>query len=231
MSLLELWKKWQRSMPDIVTPVTFSEAQLIQIEFLLESPLFTFADWDVPELEKLRSHIRNHYRIQQNGICAYCKNPVSLTSAANCQVEHIAPKSKYRSHIFEPLNLCVICADCNTTKREQEVLKTVPDTIKNGATRKKYPRSISAFLIVQPHFDEYDKHIVVVNKTYYLDKTKVGHFTIGACVLNRRLRAFGWEMAYEDADVAAAAKKYFDTKEPLARSAALRKLKELVVLL
>ena len=66
---------------------------------------------------------------------------------------------------------------------------------------------------------------------YYVDKTKKGHFTIGVCGLNRRrLHLFGWEAEYDDADVAAAATEYLETKEPVARSRALRALKKKLVI-
>ncbi|SDZ70593.1 TIGR02646 family protein [Variovorax sp. YR266] len=192
---------------------------------------FTHEDWARDELEALRHHIRAHYRRAQVGICAYCRQSVSLQSAMNCHVEHIAPKSKYRHFIFEPKNLCVICADCNAIKREQEVLRNEPDTVVGGEGRKRYPRSSNAFKIVHPHYDEYERHIKVVNGAYYLDLSSKGHFTIGACKLNRRLREFGWEAPYDDADVSAAAEKFLGTKDPLTRSAALKSLQEMLILM
>lgn len=127
-------------------------------------------------------------------MCAYCRNPVSLTSAQNAHVEHIAPKSKYLKFIFEPKNLCVICADCSAIKQNQEVLDS-PDTIKRKTRR--YPRSSSAFRIVHPHFDKWDDHILKVHG-FFVDRTPKGHFTIGACVLNRKLRQFGWAPSLTD---------------------------------
>lgn len=216
-------------MADIATPVTFSKEMRQTIASKKASPTFTYLDWSVDDLQELRCCIRDYYRQAQRGTCAYCKKDVSLQAALNCHVEHIAPKSKYEDFMFEPKNLCVICADCNAIKREQEVLQEVPDTVVNGSLRKQYPRSGSAFKIVHPHFDDYDDHIEIFG-LFYGDKTDKGHFTIGACKLNRKLRMFGWEAEYDEADVAAAAAKYLETKDPIARARALLALKRKLVI-
>lgn len=176
----------------IRNPVSYCEELENLMASIKSSAKFSHTSWSIDELQILRVHIRNHYRTQQQGICAYCRRGVSLQSAANCHVEHFAPKSKYPQFMFEPKNLCVACADCNEIKREQETLGSEPDPICNGKNRVNYPRAASSFYIVHPHFDDYDDHIEIFNG-HYVDKTDKGHFTIGACLLNRRLRAFGWE--------------------------------------
>lgn len=107
-------------------------------------------------------------------------------------------------------------------------MQDIPDTVKKGATRKKYPRSKAAFKIVQPHFVKYEDHIDVFNG-FYVDRTPEGHFTIGACILNRRLRNFGWEKAYDDAAISEAMNKYLELKDPLERDRALRVIKKLLI--
>lgn len=189
-------------------------------------PGYSHGDWSHADLEPLRSYVRAHYRKQQRGICAFCREPVSLYSAENCQVEHIAPKSLHLRFMFEPKNLCVICADCNFIKRNQEVTVEVPDTVAKSRGRQRYPRASKSFLIVHPHFDRYDEHIVVY-RGFYFDRTDKGHFTIGACKLNRRLRQFGWdEEAIENPDLFAAAKLLLEAKDRPAKLAALQALRE-----
>ncbi|WP_228388441.1 HNH endonuclease [Chryseobacterium sp. CBo1] len=95
-------------------------------------------NWQDDDISDIRSSIREYYRIEQKGKCAYCKQSISLISASNCQVEHIVPKSKYLSFISEPKNLCVICADCNEIKKSQEVLNEVPE-VTNKKNIKRYP--------------------------------------------------------------------------------------------
>ena len=212
-------------MSDISVAVAYTPAFQVLINSKTACASFTHTDWSGDDLALLRQFIRNHYRHQQVGICSYCRGTVSVQSTSNCHVQHIAPKSKYLDFIFEPKNLCVICADCNEIKRSQETLNEVPDTVVKGESRKRYPRSSGAFKIVHPHFDNWDEHIEQFGG-FYVDKSDKGHFTIGACRLNRRLREFGWEAEYDDAAVAAAAQIYLDCQDPLKRQRALRSLKK-----
>lgn len=217
-------------MSDIKFPVSFTKDLLQTITSKTDSPTFTHRDWGAPELEAVRRHVRDHYRTAQNGFCAYCRGVVSIQSASNCHVEHIAPKSTYQRFMFEPKNLCVVCADCNEIKREQEVANEGPDPVKKGGNRRIYPRSSGAFKIVHPHFDVWDHHIQKFGP-FYGDKSDKGHFTIGACKLNRHLRKFGWESVYDDAEISADAQAYLDNRDPVGRGQALQKLKSKLVLM
>ncbi|EBS4563705.1 hypothetical protein YY29_004291 [Salmonella enterica subsp. enterica] len=151
---------------------------------------FTFKLWSDEELLKVRREIRKFYRKQQKGKCAYCQNPVTL-SASGCHVEHIVAKSLHEEFMFTPKNLCVICPDCNEIKREQEVMENIESTLKNDSP-KTYPRSSAAFITYHPHFDNYNDHILNIDG-YYLDKSEKGANTIRMCVLNRKLREFGYD--------------------------------------
>ncbi|MBO0356366.1 hypothetical protein J0X19_00275 [Hymenobacter sp. BT186] len=150
-----------------------------------------------------------------------------MTSTLNCHVEHIVPKSKHITFIFEPKNLCVVCAECNTIKKEQETLDIIEDTLtlSKGKTRKRYPTVSNAFKIVHPHFDRYQDHIIRLGDYYYVDRTKKGSFTIGACRLNRLLYEFGWqETFHSDNELIELMTNYLETDDSLERIRILRKL-------
>jgi 5-methylcytosine-specific restriction endonuclease McrA len=214
-------------MPLIANEIPFSPEDVTQIKAKTTSPGFSHADWGGDDLMHLRCKIREFYRSEQTGICAYCKKGISLVSAANAQVEHIAPKSLHPQFIFEPKNLCVICADCNEIKRSQETLNEVPDTVMRAIAQ--YPRSSSAFKIVHPFFDEYDEHILVFGR-YYLDLTDKGHFTIGACKLNRYLREFGVDDDFVDDDVIIEVMRAFmEEKSSVRRTQVLRRLRDMII--
>lgn len=213
---------------EIANPVVYGDAEQRLIGLIQHEAGFSHHSWSSDDLQDVRVVIRDHYLDEQRGICSYCRNPVSLRGALNCHVEHIAPKSKYLGFMFEPKNLCVICADCNTIKRDQEVLNSEPDTVENGARRRRYPRSSNAFRIVHPHFDQWEDHIERFGK-YYVDKTAKGHFTIGACVLNRHLRQFGWEpRIVDDATLSAAMNGYLNENDPAAKAASLIRVMRLM---
>lgn len=217
-------------MPEINNIVEFDTSMQSLINTRLTDPEFTHRDWGQDNFQSIRSHVRSHYRLEQRGKCAYCRSPVSLRSASNCHVEHIVPKSKYLSFIFEAKNLCVACADCNEIKREQETLGEEPDPLLNGDTRVRYPRSSNAFKIVHPHFDIYDEHIKIFNG-YFVDSSPKGHFTIGACKLNRRLHQFGWEESLiSDDDISEMMYDYLESSDSLAKNLILKNLKETLVI-
>lgn len=174
-------------MPLINNPVICEPHHKLVIQEKISCPNFTHSEWGCDELGEVRSYIRQHYRTEQKGLCAYCKNVISVRSASNAHVEHIAPKSIYLNFIFEPKNLCVVCADCNEIKKNQEIFNLTPDTLRSlpqGSPRQLYPRSSRAFLIVHPHFDNWDDHLLKFGLRY-TDKSEKGAFTILSCKLNR----------------------------------------------
>lgn len=190
---------------------------------------FSHHCWSDDDLQDLRTWIREFYRVKQNGVCAYCREAVSLQSAANCHVEHIVPKSLHPDFMFLPKNLCVICADCNAIKRAQETIAEIPDTINESATRKKYPRSSSGFKIVHPHYDPWADHIIKYGKAF-VDKTPKGGFTIQTCKLNRRFHKFGLEDEFaDDEELHSLMNEYMTCTNSLKKGRLLNKIRELVV--
>lgn len=213
-------------MADILLSLSFCQKSIDIIKKKLSIP-FSHVSWGDDDLEEVRKEIRDFYKYQQKGVCSYCRQPVSLISVANCHVEHIAPKSLHLDFIFNPKNLCVICADCNQIKRNQETLGDIPETIKNVSGRKRYPISSGAFKIVHPHFDNYDDHIVIVNGCYIDKGSKKGNFTIGACNLNRKLGVFGWEpIIINDEKLTSDMNSYIEEKDPEVRKKHLSNIKK-----
>jgi len=218
-------------MSDIKQSIEYTDSQKTQIEVKLQDITFTHNDWEGDDLIDLRKAIREFYKKEQYGFCSYCKNSVSIQVADNCHIEHIAPKSKYRSFIFEPKNLCVICAECNKIKRAQETLNQEPDTVNRGSNRKLYPRSSNAFKIVHPHFDNYEDHIEIFGDYFYVDKTVKGGYTILYCKLNRRLHHFGWRREYtEDSAVIDMAGKLLAETNPSGQRQMIEKMAKLILL-
>lgn len=172
-------------MPKINNPIVFSENSKAAIDAILASPDFTHNDWSRAELESVRVEIRDFYRAEQKANCVYCNDAVALQSATGAPIEHVASKAKYPHYIFEPLNLCVACPDCNEIKRDREVL----DPVVINTAPKRYPKNTHRYRIVHPHYDAYEDHIEHVG-IFYWAKTKKGSYTIYICGLDRYVRAF-----------------------------------------
>lgn len=177
-------------MPHINDCYSFTKIEQKTIKDLMDQG-FNYRDWGCDDLQEIRSNIRRFYRDVQRGLCPYCMKAISLHAAGNAHVEHILPKSLFQSFIFEPKNLCVICADCNTAKNNGNAINDDEMDTCNGAAQT-YPRSTKRFKIVHPHIDEYSEHIVRTG-IFYVDKTPKGHFTIGICKLNIATHKYGHE--------------------------------------
>lgn len=213
-------------MADIISAIKYSKPIEKIIELKTKS-IFNHQNWSDDDLLPVRKEIRDFYRNEQKGICSYCKQVVSITSASNCHIEHIVPKSLHLKFIFTPKNLCVVCADCNEIKKNQETFGEIPETMNKADERTQYPTSSGAFKIVHPHFDIYDEHILIING-YYIDKSsKKGNFTIGACNLNRKLGLLGWEpQITNDAQLVDEMNSYIDEKDTLKRYNHLKNIKK-----
>ncbi|NDV92875.1 hypothetical protein GTH32_17040 [Alteromonas sp. 345S023] len=213
-------------MPLINNIIVFTEDENLTIEDKIQSDSFSHCDWGGEDLQPIRSRIRRFYRNEQYGVCAYCKENVSLRSANNAHVEHIAPKSLYARFMFEPKNLCVICADCNEIKRNQEVINGVTDTFASNVIR--YPRSSRAFKIVHPLFDDYDEHILKKGRVY-IDKSAKGAFTIGVCKLNRFFHEFDVDEEFvNDEEIVHQMNEYIDSNSAVQKAGILNRLRDIL---
>lgn len=212
-------------MNNVIKSIVYSNENHELIKSVIDKFGLSVKVWELDQINSLKKDIRDFYRKEQRVLCAYCKSQVSVVYPTNCHIEHIAPKSLYPNYMFEPKNLCVICADCNQIKRNQETINEVRDPVKNKYKRK-YPVKSEDFLIVHPHFDNYEDHILIVNG-YYIDKgSRKGNFTIGACLLNRKLLVTGWEpVIVNDNELINDFTEYIDEKDFHKRALKLETIK------
>lgn len=134
------------------------------------------ADWEKDTLKRFKERVRVHYRKQQNKKCAYCRMDISAATSY-FPIEHIVPKSLHPEWMYEPLNLCIACANCNSAKNNQEVLSNKNTTI--------LPTDSSGYIIIHPYYDRYFDHIEIVDGLLYKGLTPKGTKTIEICNLTR----------------------------------------------
>ncbi len=180
---------------------------------------FSHKNWIDKELEPIRVKIRKYYRSIQNLKCAYCKEPISSTSPLNCHIDHIVPKSHYLDFMFEAINLCVTCADCNTHKANAKVCGQIPEIINNrGQKSKKYPNKSECFDIFHPHFDNYSEHILIINGIY-INKSQKGVFTMLVCHLNHRIyKKTEWDPRINDDFLTELYASFLESKDKIAKA-------------
>jgi uncharacterized protein (TIGR02646 family) len=127
-----------------VLHLTISERRL-----LLNKRPWNGKQWDDDDIAAIKASIRAQLEANQSR-CAYCGLP--FKGKKDKQIEHIAPKAKYRQpqFTFTLLNLVLSCVYCNTL-----LVKGTKETIVPPANRL-YKKCI--FSIVHPYFDDPDAH-------------------------------------------------------------------------
>lgn len=137
--------------------------------------------WDDKEdktLAEIKEHVKIFYLTEQFSTCVYCKQEIDVKHLGAWDAEHILPKDKYPQFLLDPKNLCLSCKDCNGMKFNEDIASK-PCT-------SNYPRSGSAFKIIHPHFDSYEKNIRILKPgSLYQALTRKGSDTISTCGLFR----------------------------------------------
>lgn len=160
----------------IKNPIIFTQEQLSVIADIKSRKDFCSKSWSCSEVDIIKPTIRKHYALEQKATCPYCKMQLKTQRGRSWDVEHIIPRSTAHSFMFEPLNLCIACVECNSAKSNKKVT-TSTATIR-------YPKN--GYLIVHPHFDNYHEHIIAIRVgLFYFPRTAKGEKTIYTCELNR----------------------------------------------
>ncbi|ACH64104.1 conserved hypothetical protein [Aliivibrio fischeri MJ11] len=162
----------------MLNSVVFSDAESEQIQNKLLCNGFSSENWSDKDLDNIKKTIKNHYLKEQKNTCPYCKQKIKSNNGRHWDIEHIIPRSMTLSFMFEPLNLCMSCVDCNLAKSDKKVT--------NSKAKRNYPIKSNSFSIVHPHLDNYHENIIVIKEGfYYVALKKKGEKTIEFCKLNR----------------------------------------------
>ncbi|MGF1704136.1 HNH endonuclease [Photobacterium makurazakiensis] len=162
----------------MIQPVQFDEEQLAKIKEKISDKAFSGESWSDDDIENIKKTIKTHYLDIQKTTCPYCRQKIKSRHGRYWDIEHVIPRSTVANFMFEPLNLCMSCVDCNGAKSNKKVT--------NSTAKIRYPKKSSDYLIIHPHFDDYDENIIIIKEGfYYVAKKKKGAKTIEVCSLNR----------------------------------------------
>lgn len=141
--------------------------------------------WMCPDAEPIRRAIKAFGIKTQSRRCCYCKEKINSNNFKMWEVEHILPQSKFPDFVFEPENLAISCPDCNTAKSNQKISKS--------DQYRRFPKKSVSYLIIHPHFDVYENHILK-SGFVFVPKSSKGTKTIFVCSLHRFAEKFiNWE--------------------------------------
>ncbi|NYT40770.1 hypothetical protein HZY97_08380 [Sphingomonas sp. R-74633] len=140
------------------------------------------AYWSTDAAGPVRKAIKDHYIEEQHQRCCYCGHHIATNNNAVWDGEHVISRETKPAFMFEPRNLAVSCKDCNIAKSVKGVLK--------NKDRKTFPSKSTDYIIVHPHFDEYDDHIHWIGPVVYAapSDSRKGSITIEMCDLTRYAR-------------------------------------------
>ena len=145
---------------------------------LRDNPIFS---WD-KTYKIIQDKIRKDYCVKQRKICAYCNTEMD-TKCNGSHLDHIVPKSKRQMWMYEPINLCLSCPQCNTTKLDKFTLSNIS---KNAIIP---PRQSIYYTIIHPHFDNWNDHLFYEDDFFITasNNSIKGINTIEVCGLFRHL--------------------------------------------
>jgi len=145
--------------------------------------------WSEEETTAVRNAIKDHYIAEQDFRCCYCRRQVLSKNKGDWQGDHVIARDTHAQFMFEPRNLAICCRGCNGEKSNKNVLK--------NPKRKTFPDKSGDYLIVHPHFDNYDEHLRWFGPVCAPRKSPKGAKTIEICGLMR----FAADFAGVDTDV------------------------------
>ncbi|WP_025542318.1 HNH endonuclease [Vibrio parahaemolyticus] len=161
-----------------IKPISFPAHYDELIKNKLNCPDFNIKTWEDSDLDELRKYIKDYYITAQNYICPYCLQETKSKHGRYWDIEHIIPRVQTVEFMFEPLNLCVSCVECNVLKGETRTTRSV--------AKVNYPKRRDLYNIIHPFFDDYHENIIPVKVgLFYYPKQEKGRVTIDCCGLNR----------------------------------------------
>lgn len=166
-------------------PIRYTDDENALIKDFLNLADFSSNYWSKSEFDIIREKIKDHYLNVQGLICPYCRRNLQTKNKRNWDIEHVISRSSMPHFMFEPLNLCVSCIDCNIAKSDTKIT--------SSTAKKKYPTRSELFYIVHPHLDNYSDFVIVVKEGFlYIAKSQKGIHTINVCNLNRFYESAGF---------------------------------------
>ncbi|POD97400.1 HNH endonuclease [Pectobacterium odoriferum] len=114
--------------------------------------------WADDSLITLKRKIKNYLREKQGECCCYCSRNIDDEFNMVLDIEHIIPKSKITSEMFEMLNLAVSCKRCNMRIKGEDV-SFINDEFQNFKETGDYYQS-SSYKFIHPNIDSWDENLI-----------------------------------------------------------------------
>lgn len=114
--------------------------------------------WSDETLSALKSKIKDHLRKKQEECCCYCSRNIDDEFNMVLDIEHIIPKSKITSEMFEMMNLAVSCKRCNMRIKREDV-SFINDEFQHFKETGDYYRS-GSYKFIHPNLESWDENLI-----------------------------------------------------------------------
>ncbi|EER6018713.1 TPA: HNH endonuclease [Escherichia coli] len=130
--------------------------------------------WGDKSLGDLKRKIKDYLRQKQKECCCYCSRNIDNEFNMVLDIEHVIPKSKIKTEMFELNNLAVSCKRCNMRIKGEDIsfINGDFDDFKRSGD---YYRSEN-YKFIHPNLDDWDdnlKYIVVQS-----NKNKIVYYQV-----------------------------------------------------
>lgn len=110
--------------------------------------------WNEPCIANFKARIKKHLLANQDEQCCYCKKNLHGEFLMVIDIEHILPKSKYKSLTFNPKNLALACKRCNMKVKKDSI-----EFIANIDESKKNPFHPENYKFIHPNSENFYDYI------------------------------------------------------------------------
>lgn len=114
--------------------------------------------WGDDSLNDIKSRIKAHLRERQQECCCYCCRNSDGEFKMVLDIEHIIPKSRLVSQMFELRNLAVSCKRCNMNLKGEDISFIVGSFNAFISSNDFYHSFKYKFL--HPNLDDWDDHLI-----------------------------------------------------------------------
>ncbi|HCR3030363.1 TPA: HNH endonuclease, partial [Escherichia coli] len=114
--------------------------------------------WNDSSLTDLKRKIKDYLRQKQVECCCYCSRNIDDEFNMVLDIEHIIPKSKIVTEMFEMENLAVSCKRCNMRIKGEDV-SFINGDFENFKQSGNYYQSQS-YKFLHPNLDSWDDHLI-----------------------------------------------------------------------
>lgn len=114
--------------------------------------------WGDRSLDDIKRKIKDHLREKQDECCCYCSRNIDDEFNMVLDIEHVIPKSKIVSEMFEMMNLAVSCKRCNMRIKGEDISFIQGDFETFKASHEYYHSD--AYKFIHPNLDQWDENLV-----------------------------------------------------------------------